>query len=188
MRDSGSGCPRAACPALRATHSRHAPLAPHRSFHDNDFEVFVDPAGTTHYYKESEYNALNQTWDLCLNKPYDDGGYENSSRVFGPAGWDMQDGASPPRTTPGLHSATRVYGGRVNDPSKPTTGWSIEIALPLARLVDNQTGVTVPPRPGDVWRINFSRVEWAVQVVNGRYQKYPSCQSCPVPGTNAEDK
>lgn len=30
-------------------------------------------------------------------------------------------------------------------------------------------------------------MEWAVKVVDGKYQKYPSCQSCPVPGTVAED-
>ena len=35
-------------------------------------------------------NALNATWDLCLNKPYSDGGYENSTRVFGDRGFDMQ--------------------------------------------------------------------------------------------------
>ena len=35
-------------------------------------------------------NALNATWYLCLNKPYGDGGYENSTRVFGDRGFDMQ--------------------------------------------------------------------------------------------------
>ena len=28
-------------------------------FQDNDFEIFVDPNATTHYYKEFEMNALN---------------------------------------------------------------------------------------------------------------------------------
>ena len=37
-------------------------------FNDNDFEVFIDPDGSTHYYKEFEINALNTTWDLELNK------------------------------------------------------------------------------------------------------------------------
>lgn len=31
-------------------------------YQDNDFEIFVDPAGTTHFYKEYEMNALNTTW------------------------------------------------------------------------------------------------------------------------------
>ena len=46
-------------------------------FHDNDFEIFLNPDGTTHYYKEYEMNAFNKTWDLCLNKPYSDHGYES---------------------------------------------------------------------------------------------------------------
>ncbi len=58
-------------------------------FHDNDFEIFVDADGSTHYYKETEVNAGAADWDLCLNKPYNDGGYENSSRVFGAQGFDM---------------------------------------------------------------------------------------------------
>ena len=30
--------------------------------------MFIDPDGSTHYYKEFEINALNTTWDLELNK------------------------------------------------------------------------------------------------------------------------
>jgi hypothetical protein len=153
-------------------------------FHDNDNEVFVDADGSTHFYKETEVNAYNNptqgcpsgtcaTWDLLLNKPYGDGGGENSTRVFGPDGFDMQ---------PPLHVMTYTD-GEINNPAKPSTFWSTELALPLAKLIYNTTA-TAPPRPGQMWRINFSRVEWAVKVVNGQYQKYPSCQSCPVPGTN----
>merc|ERR1719416_91540 len=58
-------------------------LTEHNSviFHDNDFEVFVDTDGTNHNYKEFEINALGTTWCLHLNKPYDNGGIENSKRV-----------------------------------------------------------------------------------------------------------
>src|SRR5262249_49601116 len=31
----------------------------------------------------------------------------------------------------------------------------------------------VPPRDGDQWRINFSRVEWEYEVVGGKYRKIP---------------
>jgi hypothetical protein len=34
-------------------------------------------------------------------------------------------------------------------------------------LVNN----TRPPKDGDLWRINFSRVEWDTKVVNGKYVK-----------------
>ena len=52
-----------------------ATLTQHDSviFHDNDFEVFIDPDGDNHEYCEIEINALNTEWDLFLNKPYRDG-------------------------------------------------------------------------------------------------------------------
>jgi hypothetical protein len=151
-------------------------------FHDNDFEIFVDADGSTHYYKEYEMNAANATWDLCLNKPYNDGGQENSSRVFGPAGWDYALPVGRPHT---LRAGTQVF-GVLNDPSQPAFGWSAEIGLPLSKLAEN-TSAVVPPREGDIWRINFSRVEWAVRVVGNNYWKDPACQSCPVPGAANED-
>jgi hypothetical protein len=145
-------------------------------FHDNDFEIFVDPNGDTHYYKEFEMNALNATWDLVLNKPYADGGYENSSRVLEGNAFDMQ---------PPLACAVQVA-GTINNPDSPDLYWSVEIALPLDKLVVNET-VHFPPSHNTYWRINFSRVEWNTAVVNGSYVKDPSCQSCEVPGTAAED-
>ena len=100
-------------------------------------------------------NAANATWDLLLNRPYDDGGGENSSRVYGPAGWDMQ---------PPLYAATAIAGGgRINDPTRPATHWSAEVALPLAKLVEGTTA-SAPPADKAMWRINFSRVEWTVKV------------------------
>jgi len=140
-------------------------------FHDNDFEVFIDVDGTTHWYKEFEMNALSATWDLLLNRPYDDGGGENSSRVFGPEGFDMVPLLKAAATTDGI----------VNNPAVKATHWVTEIAFPISKLLQHTTGV--PPTDKKMWRINFSRVEWKSIVVNGVYQKQPSCQSCPVPGT-----
>ena len=31
--------------------------------------------------------------------------------------------------------------------------------------------ITIPPKDKDQWRINFSRVEWKIEVKNGKYQK-----------------
>mmetsp|Transcript_38046 Transcript_38046/g.60168 ORF Transcript_38046/g.60168 Transcript_38046/m.60168 type:complete len:223 (-) Transcript_38046:448-1116(-) len=92
-------------------------------YEDNDFEVFFDPAGTTHYYKEWEMNANNAIWDLCLNKPYLNGGYENSSRLYS-NGFDM--------TT--ARSAVWVN-GTLNDPALGSTSWTVEIAYPISGLV-----------------------------------------------------
>jgi hypothetical protein len=37
---------------------------------DSDFEVFLDPLGSCHNYKELELNAINTVWNLMLDKPY----------------------------------------------------------------------------------------------------------------------
>lgn len=58
-------------------------------FADNDFEVFVDADGSAHNYKEFEVNAANTTWNLWLDRPYRDGGHENSTRVDPAFGFDM---------------------------------------------------------------------------------------------------
>jgi hypothetical protein len=46
----------------------------------------------------------------------------------------------------------------------------VEIAIPWDALREHAHR-RVPPEEGDQWRINFSRVEWDVQVVDGHYQK-----------------
>jgi hypothetical protein len=61
-----------------------------------------------------------------------------------------------------MYCRTRVD-GVINNPSVAATGWTIEVALPFSKLAVNES-VTVPPKSGDMWRINFSRVEWAVKV------------------------
>jgi hypothetical protein len=94
--------------------------------------VFVDPAGSTHYYKEFEINAINTTWDLCLNKPYLNGGYENSSRTLPSSGWDM----------PRARSAVHVE-GEVGRPAPPWRQWTVELALPIRDLMYNNTAL--PP-------------------------------------------
>lgn len=123
-------------------------------FHDPDFEVFLDPDGDTHLYGELELNALNTTWDLLLIKPYRDGA---------PAvnGWEII----------GLKTAVQVQ-GTINDPSDTDTGWTVEIAWPWKGLREI-TSATLPPRDGDQHRINFSRVEWDTEVVEGKYRKVP---------------
>jgi hypothetical protein len=147
-------------------------------FHDNDFEVFVDPDGDNHHYKEFEMNAWNATWDLLLNKPYSDGGYENSSRIYGSEGYDM---------LPYLQCAVYLNGTINSSEGSDDQFWSVEIALPLEALVEKEL-ITLPPKNNSLWRINFSRVEWnTILSQDGKYLKQPSCQSCPIPGTEAED-
>jgi hypothetical protein len=123
-------------------------------FEDNDFEVFLDPDGDSHLYAELELNALNTTWDLLLPRPYKDGGKAIDA-------WEIA----------GLRTAVHVD-GTLNDPSDVDRGWSVEIAWPWKGLKE-LTNRPVPPRDGDQWRINFSRVEWDHEVGGGRYRKVP---------------
>jgi hypothetical protein len=123
-------------------------------FHDNDFEMFLDPDGDNHQYFEFEINALNTGWDLRLVKPYRDGGPPVDS-------WDIV----------GLRTAIAVN-GTINDPRDRDSGWTVEMAVPWAAL-RRFAGTRTPPSIGDLWRINFSRVEWQQQVIGGTYQKVP---------------
>lgn len=123
-------------------------------FHDNDFEFFIDPSGDNHEYYEWEVNALNTTWDLFLPKPYKDGGKADNS-------WEI----------PGLKSAVHVR-GTLNNPADADEGWSLEVAIPW-RALRQFARRPCPPRDGDQWRVNFSRVEWLHEIVEGKYRKVP---------------
>lgn len=173
-------CP---CPGVRGPSPAPGNRLLQVIFDDNDFETFIDADGSTHYYKETEIKAAAASWDLLLNKPYDDGGFENSSRVQGTQGFDMWHNVPPARVS-------TFVTGTLNDPTTTHTYWTAEIALPLNKLIYNTTA-TAPPAAGDFWRINFSRVEWGVKVVDTAtgpaYWKEPSCTTCPVPGTAVED-
>jgi len=135
-------------------------------FHDNDFEIFIDPDGDTHAYYELEVNALGTVWDLMLLKPYRDGG---------PAinGWDIT----------GLKIGVDVR-GTVNTPSDRDEGWTVEIAMPW-KMLREAAPDRRPPKAGDRWRVNFSRVQWQVDVADGRYAKRlkPGTQD-PLPEDN----
>jgi Carbohydrate family 9 binding domain-like len=121
-------------------------------YHDNDFEIFIDPDGDNHLYYELEINALNTVWDLLLVRPYRDGGPAVNA-------WDIQ----------GLLTAVHVD-GTLNDSSDLDQGWSVEIAIPWKVLAEC-AGRPSPPEPGHVWRMNFSRVQWRYQVLGDGYEK-----------------
>ena len=123
-------------PDLKAKLTRHDSVI----FHDNDFEVFLKPPSGTPGYYEFEINALNTSWDLFLNKPYSQKGKPDNH-------WDI----------PGLKTAVALH-GTLNDSGDKDRGWTVEIAIPWAALRSRLP--VANPVAGDVWRINFSRVEW----------------------------
>ena len=123
-------------PDVKATLTQHDSVI----FHDNDFEVFIKPLPATPSYYEFEINALNTSWDLFLDKPYNQLGKPDNS-------WDIQ----------GLKTAVAIQ-GTLNQPSDKDHGWTLEIAYPLSAFASRQH--VPPPKNGTQWRMNFSRVEW----------------------------
>lgn len=137
-------------PHLWATLTEHDSVI----FYDNDFEVFLDPDNDGLAYAELEINALNTTWDLLLIRPYREQGR-------GVDGWEIQ----------GLRTAVHLD-GTINNPNDIDRGWSVEIHIPWHAIWEISKG-EVPPASGDRWKINFSRVQWHLDVLDGQYSKRP---------------
>ncbi len=120
-------------------------------FHENDFEIFIDPDHDTHNYFEFELNAQNTLFDLFMPKPYRNGGKYD-------IGWDAA----------GFKSAVFVD-GTVNEPKDADKKWTVEMAIPFSAL--EIEGSFMVPKNGDYWKIGFSRVQWQTEIVDGKYQK-----------------
>lgn len=120
-------------------------------FHENDFEVFIDPDGDSHAYYEFEINARGAFWDLFLPAPYRAGGKAVDS-------WEI----------PGLRSAVSLD-GTLNKADDTDRGWTVELAFPW-QVLGEQANRPSPPENGDQWRVNFSRVEWTTEPAGQSYR------------------
>lgn len=96
-------------------------------------EVFLDPEGRAERYLELGVNPLNTQYDILLRVQRSSGG----QRRISDCNWDIE----------GLLSRVRTRRG----------GWTVEIAIPFASLTHWR--VALPPRPGDVWRLQLGRAE-----------------------------
>ena len=75
--------------------------------------------------------------------------------------------------SPGLGGQTAVHvSGTLNNVKDTDLSWSVELAIPWKALAEFAHRPT-PPRAGDQWRVNFSRVEWQHEIVDGQYRKVP---------------
>ena len=159
-------------------------------YREHDFEVFLDPDGDALAYYELEINALGTEFDLFLDRPYqrrgkaniawdfaglrsavhldgtlndpsdEDGGWSVEiaipwSALVPPAGFSLAAADDSVRDAAGDGTRARSPGTRPGAPPRSRT--------PV------QPGT--PPRPGDTWRINFSRVQWPLEVVDGAYRR-----------------
>ncbi|MEZ5044740.1 MAG: carbohydrate-binding family 9-like protein [Saprospiraceae bacterium] len=123
-------------------------------FYDDDFEIFIDPDGDGHTYAEFEMNANNTVWDMLMLRPYHIGRSPNT--IFN---WNNLD----------LHTAVHLE-GTLNKSTDTDQYWTVEIAFPWSALKELVPKKALPAS-GDQWRVNFSRVDWHVDILNGRYVK-----------------
>ena len=133
-----------------------------RIYEDNDVEVFI--AGRDAYY-EFEINALNTIYEVFwiwkdifapgspyFGRPEFDPATQRTMVLDGVGGhvhprgerWGFLDWDFP-----GLQHAVHVA----------PPGWTVELALPWQGLRDLADGRALPPRHGDVWRIDCSRFQ-----------------------------
>lgn len=105
-------------------------------------EVFLNPSGVPHQYYEINVSPLNVIFDAVVinaRTPRDP-----EAEFIGFSAWD------PPELRTSVH-----VDGKVNT-SGAARGWTAELAIPLAALFG---APNTPPKPGDVWRINFYRID-----------------------------
>lgn len=138
---------------------------------ENDVEVFI---GGTNAYYEFEVNALNTVYEvfwiwkdiLKPGSPYYgrqefDPATQRTMVLDGVGGhvhergerWGFLDWDFP-----GLRTAVHVD-GTVNRREERDRGWTVELAFPWRGLADIAGGRSLPPKDGDVWRIDCSRFE-----------------------------
>jgi len=137
---------------------------------DNDVEVFI--AGKDAYY-ELEVNALNTIYEVFWiwkdmyhpGSPYDVPEWNPEGRKLmvidgigghvHPRGW--RNGFLD-WDFPGLLHAVHVD-GTLNKRDDVDRGWTVELAFPWEGMKWLADGRSLPPKEGDIWRIDCSRFE-----------------------------
>lgn len=136
-------------------------------YQDNDVEVFI--AGPDAYY-EFEVNAFNTTYEVFFlwETEWEKAGFSKAPEF---ARDKMQPFNGVGFTThprgrrlgnfnwffPGKKTAVFID-GTLNDDRDRDRGWSVELAFPWAGMKWLATdGRALPPKDGDVWRIDLSR-------------------------------
>ncbi len=137
---------------------------------DNDLEIFI--AGENAYY-EFEINAFNTIYEAfwIWDRP------SAGATRYSPEEWDAArrptmriegiGGHTHPRgwrtgfldwDYPGLRHAIELQ-GTLNRRDGTGRGWSAEIAFPWEGFKQLADGRSLPPKDGDVWRIDCSRFQ-----------------------------
>jgi hypothetical protein len=140
-------------------------------YEENDLEIFI---GAKDAYYEFEINALNVIYEVLWiwkdvhrpggpywGRPEFDPARQRTMVLSGVGGhvhprgerWGFLDWDCP-----GLRHAVYVD-GTVNKRDDVDRGWSAEIAIPWKSLSLLADGRSLPPKEGDLWRIDCSRFQ-----------------------------
>ena len=118
-------------------------------YNEEVVEVFLDPDGDLRTYIELEVSPLNTLFDAFVVN-----GKSHGQGMHVLRDWDSET----------LQHAVSVDGTAKTSPpadrgssiSPPDTSWSCEIAVPFKDLL---TAPNIPPKSGDVWRMNLYRID-----------------------------
>lgn len=111
-------------------------------------EIFIDPDGDGYDYAEIHINCLNTINDIWI--PTKEFKYRDGSPVDWPDlySWTLER----------MQHAIMNY-GTVNDKTDIDQGSVFELALPWKGFGKVAGSASIPPKPGDIWRININRYE-----------------------------
>jgi hypothetical protein len=106
---------------------------------EDAIELFIDADGNGKGYIELQVNPRGTMYDSWYA--------------------DVRPGGDPAWQS-GMKAAVKVD-GTLDKRDDVDRGWTVELAIPLAAVKgrDEAMAVTLPPAPGDTWRLNLVRVE-----------------------------
>ena len=119
-------------------------------------EVYIDPDGDGLRYKELEVNPLNTVIDLDIGKQTNYGipaADVARFKQWDAAGW--------------LTAVTCLGTTDVRDDTD--RGWQVEMAIPMSCFADS---ATVPPRPGDRWRLQLYRIDRSADLLKPEFSAW----------------
>ena len=140
---------------IRATMTEHDSVI----WHENAFEVFLDPYNDGQIYYEFEINSLGTVMDIVVTKPYSKGG----QMILG---WECK----------GMKIAVHCD-GTINDPSDSDNFWSVELAIPFTSISREHTAA----KDQKTWRVNFTRVDWPSAGVHNSWAWSPTGNDIHIP-------
>ncbi len=119
---------------------------------EETIEIFIDPDADCINYAEIHINCLNTINDICIPKKPGKKGFTDDKGE--PVNWDDLYAW----TLEGMRYGVMNY-GTVNDNSDVDKGSVFEFAMPWKGFGKVAGTANIPPKPGDVWRINVNRYE-----------------------------